>query len=217
MSARSYDQYCAVATALDTVGDRWTFLLIRELLSGPKRYTDLLDGLPGISTDVLAARLRDLEAQGVVERQMLPPPAASKVYQLTDDGAALEPVLIALAHWGRPRLPPTQQGEFRPHWLTLLLRSMFQPGATDMTVTVDFLVDDGRLRAVLQDGTLNFDHQPEGPADVVIKGDPAALAALARSAESRVAALAQGRVAIEGDPQLISALQRAFGLEPAAP
>ena len=213
MTARTYAQYCALATALDAVGDRWALLVVRELLSGPKRYTDLRDGLPGISTDMLAARLRELEADGIVERAVLAPPAASKVYQLTEEGSALEPVLIALARWGTPRLSPGQEGEFRPHWLGLSLRTMFHPARAKVDVTVDFVVEGGRFRAVVKGGTLELDDNPTGPADVVISGDPAAIAALARGEESRMSVLADGRVTVEGEAQAISALQRAFGLD----
>jgi DNA-binding HxlR family transcriptional regulator len=215
VSTRTYGHYCAVARALDAVGDRWALLVVRELLDGPKRYTDLREGLPGISTDLLASRLRDLEREGLVERQILPPPAASKVYRLTDDGAALEPVLVALAGWGTRRLSTDQDGEFRSQWLTLSLRSMFTPAAAqDDTVTVDFLVNSSRLRARIDRGALTFDHHPTGPADVVISGDAAALSALARSPEDRTAVIAEGRVTIDGNPHAIAALQRAFGLEP---
>lgn len=213
MTSRSYGHYCAIATALDTVGDRWTLLLIRELIGGPKRYTDLAEGLPGISTDLLATRLRDLEDKGLIERQVLPPPAASKVYALSDDGAALEPTLVALAKWGARRLPDETTGAFRPSWLTFTLRSMFTPAnAPDATMTVDFVVDGGRLRARIDRGTLSFDDQPTGPADIVISGDPGALAQMAVDADSQRAVLAEGRVTIDGDPQLFSELRRVFGV-----
>src|SRR5438270_8716701 len=97
---RSYDQYCAVARGLDVIGDRWTLLLVRDLLLGPKRYKDLLEGLPGIGTNLLAARLKELEAAGIVRRGVLPPPAGSSVYELTDKGQALEPAILALGRWG---------------------------------------------------------------------------------------------------------------------
>lgn len=213
VTARSYGHYCAIATSLDAVGDRWTLLLIRELLGGPKRYTDLADGLPGISTDLLATRLRDLEAEGLVERQVLPPPAASKVYRLTEDGSALEPVLVALARWGARRLPAETTGEFRPSWLTFSLRSMFSPAAaSETTMTVDFVIDGGRLRARLDHGTLSFDDDRREPADAVISGDPAGVARLAADAETRRATLAEGRVTVDGDRHTIAALGRAFGL-----
>src|SRR5216683_3461271 len=97
---RSYDQWCAVARSLDIVGERWTMLIVRDLLVGPKRYKDILAGLPGIGTNLLAQRLRELEAQGLVERVVLPQPAGTTVYRLTATGAALEPVVHALGRWG---------------------------------------------------------------------------------------------------------------------
>ena len=97
---RSYGQYCALAKALDVIGDRWTLLLVRDLLLGPKRYKDLLSGLPGIGTNLLADRLKELEATGLIERTVLPPPAGSTVYQLTETGQALEPVMVSLGRWG---------------------------------------------------------------------------------------------------------------------
>src|SRR5437667_8457175 len=116
--AKHYDQYCPVAHALDVVGDRWALLVVRELTTGPKRYTDLAEGLPGIGTNILAARLRDLEAAGVVTKKILPPPAASRVYELTDYGRELKPVMRELALWGARSLgPPTGDDELFPGWL----------------------------------------------------------------------------------------------------
>src|SRR3712207_6674695 len=100
MSGRSYDQFCALAKALDVLGERWTLLVVRELLLGPKRYSDLLEGLPGIGTNLLATRLKTLEANGLVARRRLPAPAASTVYELTDRGRGLEPALYELMRWG---------------------------------------------------------------------------------------------------------------------
>src|SRR2546427_12402137 len=97
---RSYDQWCAVARSLDVVGERWTLLIVRDLLVGPKRYKDLLIGLPGIGTNLLADRLRELEGAGILRRTVLPPPAGSTVYELTSSGQALEPVILALGRWG---------------------------------------------------------------------------------------------------------------------
>src|ERR671921_1724366 len=100
MSKRSYNQYCAVARALDIIGERWTLLIVRELLTGPKRFKDLLEGLPGIGTNLLATRLKDLEGNGILRRATLPPPAGSKVYELTGLGRELEQVVVALSQWG---------------------------------------------------------------------------------------------------------------------
>lgn len=121
---RCYHQYCPIAHALDLVGERWSLLVVRELNHGPLRYTDLLERLHGVSTNVLAARLRQLEADGVVARRTLPPPAASAVYELTELGLGLGPVLGALAHWGARSLgPPTADSELVVGWLERALRT----------------------------------------------------------------------------------------------
>lgn len=130
MAAKTYEQYCAVARALDVVGDRWTLLVVRELLTGPKRNTDLRDGLPGIATNLLSDRLRALRGGGLVERAALPPPAPANVYRLTARGRALEPVVLALAHWGLPDLgEPRPADAYRLRWLALTLQDRFNPAA----------------------------------------------------------------------------------------
>jgi DNA-binding HxlR family transcriptional regulator len=115
--SKRYDQYCPVCHALGLVGERWSLLIVRELLRGPKRYTDLVDGLPGIGTNILAARLRELEQGGILRKHKLPPPAASTVYELTEYGAELEEPLYALARWGARSLgPPKPKDEFYSGW-----------------------------------------------------------------------------------------------------
>lgn len=123
---RSYGQYCALARSLDVLGDRWTLLIIRELFARDSRYSDLRDGLPGIATNLLADRLRQLQADGVVESYEAPPPVRATVYRLTPRGRELGPVLRSLVQWGRPLLA-TEQGEdaFRPQWLKLALRILY--------------------------------------------------------------------------------------------
>lgn len=119
---RSYDQFDATARALDSVGDRWTLLIVRELLGGPRRYTDLHADLPGVSTDVLASRLKDMEQTGLALRRKLPPPSAASVYELTARGRALLPVLAALAEWGAPALAERRPTDaVRAHWFALPL------------------------------------------------------------------------------------------------
>ncbi|CAM5268613.1 hypothetical protein SXANM310S_02862 [Streptomyces xanthochromogenes] len=119
MPHRSYDQYCAVARALDAVGERWSLLVVRELLHGPRRYTDLHADLPGVSTDVLAARLKQLQGDGLVERRQLERPASGMVYTLTPRGLALREVVEALAVWGRDDLgDPRPTDAVRRHWFT---------------------------------------------------------------------------------------------------
>ncbi len=127
---KRYDQYCPIAHALELVGERWTLLIVRELLQGPKRYTDLAAYLPGIGTNILAARLKDLEGCGIVAKHRLPPPAASQVYELTPFGLTLKPIIRELAVWGIRSLgPPEGETDLHPGWLTGALDIVFAPVA----------------------------------------------------------------------------------------
>ena len=130
---RSYQQYCAVAKALDVVGDRWVLLIVRELLSaGPSRYTDLLNGLPGIATNLLADRLREMEKAGLVKREEAPPPVATTLFHLTERGAALRVVLEELGRWGAPMMGvPQPNNVFRSHWLVFPLDAYLENKTPD--------------------------------------------------------------------------------------
>lgn len=129
MTRRSYDQYCAVARALDAVGERWSLLIVRELLAGPRRYTDLHADLPGVSTDILATRLRQLESEGVLERCRLERPVNVSAYRLTPRGEALRGVIEALAAWGAEGLgEPRPTEAMRGHWFTGPVTAPVSPG-----------------------------------------------------------------------------------------
>jgi DNA-binding HxlR family transcriptional regulator len=164
--SRGYDQYCPVAHALDLVGERWALLVIRDLMHGPKRYTDLATNL-GIGTNILAARLRDLEAGGIVTKRTLPPPSASRVYELTEYGRELKPALRELALWGARSLgPPTADDELFPGWLVnavdTVLASIAPPGRFEFRVGDEVAtMSDGEVRA----GSID-------DPDVVVAGDP---------------------------------------------
>jgi DNA-binding HxlR family transcriptional regulator len=164
---KRYEQYCPVAHALGLVGERWALLVVLELMHGPKRYTDLAEHLPGIGTNILADRLRDLEAGGIVARRKLPPPAASRVYELTEYGRALRPVIRELGLWGARSLgPPTAEDELFPGWLENALDTVLAPIAPPGRF--EFRV--GEEVASLVDG----EAQP-GPVerpDVVVEGNP---------------------------------------------
>jgi DNA-binding HxlR family transcriptional regulator len=163
--SRAYDQYCPIAHALDLVGERWSLLVVRELMRGPKRYTDLAEAL-GIGTNILAARLRDLEACGVVVRRTLPPPAASRVYELTDYGRGLKSAMRELAVWGARSLgPPSEQGELFPGWLDNAIDSVLSPVAPPGRF--EFRVGDEI--ASLVDGEAR--PGPVDRPDVVVEGD----------------------------------------------
>jgi DNA-binding HxlR family transcriptional regulator len=128
--SKRYDQYCPVAHALGMVGERWSLLIVRELMHGPKRYTDLAASLPGIGTNILAARLKELESCGLLTKHRLDPPAASQVYELTPYGHELKPVMRTLALWGLRSIgPPAGEADFAPGWLYGALDTVFAPVA----------------------------------------------------------------------------------------
>lgn len=152
---RSYQDPCGVARALDLVGERWALLIARELLLGPKRFTDLRTGLPTASQNVLAQRLRDLEDTGLVRRRKLGPPAGAWVYELTGRGRGLEPVLVALATWGS-RQPMTSAGDLSADALILALRTTFDSAvAGPLRATYRLALDDDRYLARVADGRLD--------------------------------------------------------------
>lgn len=132
MATRSYNQLCGLAYALDIVGERWTLLIIRELMPGPRRFTDLMEGLPGISSNLLSGRLKDLEKKGLIRRRDLPPPAASTVYELTPLGKSLEPMLLELGKWGSQFVPETPGGDALLHLgsYALTLKTFFDHNET---------------------------------------------------------------------------------------
>jgi DNA-binding HxlR family transcriptional regulator len=164
--SRAYDQYCPIAHALDLVGERWSLLVVRELMCGPKRYTDLAAQL-GIGTNILAARLRDLEAGGIVTKRKLPPPANTRVYELTDYGHELKGALRELALWGARSLgPPTAADELFPGWVENAVRTVLSPIAPPGRF--EFRVDDevaGLVDGEVQSG-------PIDNPDVVVEGSP---------------------------------------------
>ena len=130
--SKRYDQYCPIAHALGLIGERWSLLIVRELLQGPKRYTDLAGSLPGIGTNILAARLKELETCGLIAKRRLEPPAASQVYELTPYGHELKPVMRALALWGLRSIdPPSEDAELAPGWLYGALDTVFAPAAPE--------------------------------------------------------------------------------------
>ena len=166
---KRYDQYCPVAHALDLVGERWALLVVRELMHGPKRYTDLAEHLPGIGTNILASRLRDLEACGIVAKRTLPPPAASRVYELTDYGRDLRTVMRELALWGARSLgPPTDEDELFPGWLEnavdTVLGPIALPGRFEFRVgdEVASLVDGEAQAGSIDDPDVVVEADPEG-------------------------------------------------------
>src|SRR5919202_101285 len=170
---RGYDQYCPIAHALDLVGDRWALLVVRELLHGPKRYTDLTNGLPGIGTNILAARLRELEEGGIVQKRRLPPPAASTVYELTEYGLGLNEAIYALARWGVRTLgPPGPEDELYPEWGLNAFAALFDPeAARDLTETYVLKIGEDVFTARIANGSLEPRLGAADDADLVVELD----------------------------------------------
>jgi DNA-binding HxlR family transcriptional regulator len=162
MSEHRYQQYCGAARALDVVGNRWTLLIVRELMFGPRRFTDLIDGLPGISRNLLAERLRALERDGVVVRQELPPPAARQVYELSDDGRDLAEAMLPLVAWGARRLGSRKPGEsFRPQWAALAMSAFAdREAAKGITETYEYRVGDLVFHFTVDDGSVELHQGP---------------------------------------------------------
>jgi DNA-binding HxlR family transcriptional regulator len=163
--AKTYHQYCPVAHALDLVGERWSLLVVRELIHGPLRYSDLHERL-ACPTNILAARLKRLEENGIVDRRRLPPPAASTVYELTEYGDGLRSVIHALGHWGALSLgPPSDPSEMCPGWLVNALDCALTPA--DLTTCIEFRIDDER--AWVSAGAVHA--EPPAEPDAVVEGD----------------------------------------------
>jgi DNA-binding HxlR family transcriptional regulator len=183
---KSYHQYCPVAHALDLVGERWSLLVVRELIHGPLRYSDLHERL-GSPTNILAARLKQLEQDGIVARRRLPPPAASAVYELTEYGNGLRPVIHALGQWGARSLgPPSKDAETSPGWLPNALECALS--RSDLAPRIEFRIDDEV--AWVGDGAVHRDRP--GEPEAVVTGDASGLYRLLVDGDV-------GAVQIEGD------------------
>ena len=217
-TTRTYDDGCAAAHALDLVGERWALLVVRELLLGPKRFTDLRSGLPHASPNVLAQRLRDLEAAGVVRRGKLPPPAASKIYELTEWGRDLEPVIITLGRWGvrSPTKPP--DAELGVDSLILSFRTMFDPDrAEGLDASYEFRLGEDRFRAEVVDGRLEIERGTAESPDATVEAEAGTLAALVYDDLELDDALGSGDLRIKGDRDVVERFLTLFPLpEPAA-
>jgi DNA-binding HxlR family transcriptional regulator len=171
---KSYQQYCSVARALDVVGDRWILLIVRELLAwGPSRYSDLKRGLPSIASNLLADRLKVMEAEGLIERHDAPPPVGATLYQLTERGRELQDVMRALAEWGLPRMTsgPNAEDAVQPHWTALIggltLPGVLQPGAE---IVLGVESEGETMRVVLRPDGFELRRGALPAADVTIAG-----------------------------------------------
>jgi DNA-binding HxlR family transcriptional regulator len=200
------------------VGERWALLIVRELVLGPKRFTDLRVGLPGLSPNVLAQRLRELEAAGIVERSKLPPPAASRVYELTERGRGLAPVLIELGCWGAA-LPTAPGTEMSLDSHLLALQSTFDPEAADgIYASYELRLDGQSYRARVADGELRLARGTADKPHATLETEPRTLLALLWGGLELADAIRSGETLVAGDRRAIDRFLRLFPApEPAPP
>jgi DNA-binding HxlR family transcriptional regulator/putative sterol carrier protein len=212
MSEHRYSQYCALARMLDVAGDRWTLLIVRELAPGPRRFTDLIDGLPGISRKLLTERLRALEGDSIIARTELPPPAARQVYELTEDGRDLATAMAPLMAWGARRLGERKpEDSFRPRWPALGMASLAdREAAKGVSETYQFLIGDTAFHFKVDDGSIQVhDGRAEDPA-VTWTTDEETWADIVTGRTRFSPAVATGALTVAGDPQAVKRLRKIF-------
>lgn len=216
---RSYGEACRFAHALDVVGERWGLMVVRELLLGPKRFTDLREGLPRASTNILAERLRELEERGVVRRRKLPPPYGASVYELTEWGRELEPVVTQLGAWGARSPFPPDSHQIGTDSIVLALRSLFDAEAAEgIESSCELRLGEERFLVTVAGGELELRRDLDGGGSRgAIETDPATLAAVLTGELPLDDAIASGAVAIEGGKRAIARFLRLFPMPASCP
>jgi DNA-binding HxlR family transcriptional regulator/putative sterol carrier protein len=212
MARHRYQQYCALARTLDVAGDRWTLLIVRELAPGPRRFTDLVDGLPGIPRKLLTDRLRALERDGIIARQELPPPAARQVYALTDDGRDLAVAMAPLIAWGARRIGDRKRGEsFRARWPAVAMAGLAdREAAKGVSESYQYLVGDSAFHFTVDDGSIQLhDGRAQDPA-AILTTDEETWADIASGKIRFSSATAAGALSVAGDPQAVKRLRKIF-------
>ncbi|MBP2185606.1 winged helix-turn-helix transcriptional regulator [Amycolatopsis magusensis] len=220
MDQRSYNQYCAIARTLDLVGERWTLLLVRELLTGPKRFGDLQKSLRGMGTGLLAARLKHLEREGLTQKVTLPPPARTPAYALTEAGQELGPVVLGLSRWGMKwALGERREAEvFQPGWALLAMQASFDPqAAAGVRAVFEFRIDEEVFHVRVEDGEIETALGPAQRPDAVIETSGDRFARLAEGRWRLTDGLKDGSATATGDRQVVRLLGKLFRLpRPAA-
>jgi DNA-binding HxlR family transcriptional regulator len=213
---RTYGQFCGLAHALELVGERWALLIVRDLIPGPKRFTDLRNGLPRIPTNILSARLKELEGSGVIHRRVLPRPDGSVVYELTSYGKELEGAVVQLGLWGARSLGhPRPDDVVTTDSLIMALRTTFRPDeARGLHARYELRCGDAVLHATVDGGDLVVAAGPAERPDLVIETGPALRALLAGEA-TPADAIADGSVHLTGDPELLDRFVGVFHIPPA--
>ena len=196
---RSHQDGCGIAHASELLSQRWALLVVRELLLGPKRFTDLRTGIPDVSPNVLAQRIRELVESGIVRKRKLPPPAAAQVYELTDWGAQLEPAVLALGRWASVSASFPRDARMGPDSVVLALKATFDPGAADgLDATYELVLDDLPFQVTVAEGRFAARRGPADRPDATIRTDPDTLTALVFRGRAFTEALRAGNIEIEG-------------------
>ncbi len=203
---RSYGDRCGIARALDVVGERWALLVVRELVLGPKRFSDLRAGLPGVGPDVLAQRLRELETAGLLRRTRLPPPAAARVYELTSRGRELEPVLLALGRWGSG-VPMPASEVFGADSVVLGMKTLYTGGIQG---TFELLLGEEVFTLALEIRAFSVVRGHAVDAVALVETDPLTLAGLLWHGTALTEAVARGAAHVRGDRRALRRFLRAF-------
>jgi len=216
MSMRSYGQYCGIAHALELVGERWALLLVRDLLLGPKRFTDLRRGLPRIPSNVLSARLKELEQAGIVRRRVLPRPESGVVYELTEYGKELEDIVLRLGLWGAKSLgEPRPEDIVTPDSLLLALRALFRPeSARGLKASYELRLGEIVVHARVDKGALEVAEGRLADADLALETD-LALRSLLSGELSPGEAIKSGKVRVAGKRELLERFVEVFRIPPA--
>jgi DNA-binding HxlR family transcriptional regulator len=202
---------CGIAHASDLLGQRWALLVVRELLLGPKRFTDLRAGIPDISPNVLGQRLRELEEAGIVARRTLAPPAAVQVYELTDWGRELEPAVLALGRWASRSPAFPRDAEMGPDSLVLALKTTFQPEKADgLDATYELRLGEIPFNITVKEGEFQAARREAESPDAMISADPSAVAAVVFGGKPLGKAVDSGEVRIDGSRRAANALFRAL-------
>ena len=209
--ARTHDDGCGIAHASDLLGQRWALLVVRELLLGPKRFTDLRTGIPDISPNVLGQRLRELEESGIVRRRKLAPPAAVQVYELTQWGRELEPAVLALGRWASQSPSFPRGAEMGPDSLVLALKSTFDPAKADgLEARYELRLADVPFNISVKEGEFHATRGEAESADATISSDPGAIAPVVFGGQPLGKAVKAGDIVIAGSRRAVNALFRAL-------
>jgi DNA-binding HxlR family transcriptional regulator/putative sterol carrier protein len=211
MATRTYGQHCGLARALELVGERWALLIVRDLIPGAKRFTDLRRGLPRIPTNVLSARLKELERDGIVDRRVLPRPSGAVVYELTDYGRELERIVLPLVRWGAKSLgPPCADATVNPSAMVVGMRALFRADAVaDLRARYELHLDDAVIHLDVDHGALEAGEGPLPEPDLTIDTDLALAEVLGGELEP-AEAVASGAVRLTGDEGLFGPFVSAF-------